>query len=207
MQIDIGKNIEDMSMQIIEKEIGKHQYTGSEWAIVKRVIHTTADFDFAKKNKIIFHQTAIQNGINALKIGCELVVDVNGVIGGLHKKNLIDFKVNVICNISNTMVRDKAKKYNKTISQMSMRESIMHMNDGIIAIGNAPTALIEVVKMCNEKVIKPKLIVGIPVGFISATESKEMLRKSKVPFITNAGRKGGSACAAAIINALFRLMM
>ena len=207
MQADIGKSIEYRSMEIIDNEIGEHGYNEREWTVVKRVIHTTADFDFARKNKMIFHEEAIMNGINALKNGCKIIVDVNGVIGGLHKKNLRDFKIDVICNIANDMVKNKAKKYNKTISQTAMREAIEHMNGNIIAIGNAPTALLEVIKICNEQAITPSLIIGIPVGFISASESKEQLIKNcSVPFITNVGRKGGSACAAAIINALFKLI-
>ncbi|MBP2624754.1 MAG: precorrin-8X methylmutase [Nitrosopumilaceae archaeon] len=207
MQTDIGKSIEDKSMEIIDNEIGEHGYNRSEWTVVKRVIHTTADFDFARKNKMIFHERAIINGINALKNGCKLIVDVNGVIGGLHKKNLHDFKIDVICNISNEIVKNKARQHNKTISQVAMREATDYMNGNIIAIGNAPTALLEVIKMCDEQIITPSLIIGIPVGFISASESKEQLIKNyTIPFITNVGRKGGSACAAAIINALFKLI-
>jgi len=207
MQTDVGKNIEYRSMKVIDNEIGEHSYNEYEWTIVKRVIHTTADFDFAHNNKIIFHETAIVDGINALKNGCKIIVDVNGVLGGLHKKNLRDFKIDVICNISNEIVKNKAKKCNKTISQMAMRESTKYMEGSIIAVGNAPTALLEVIKICNERMVTPALIIGIPVGFISASESKEQLTTNcRIPFITNIGRKGGSACAAAIINALFKLM-
>ena len=206
MQTEKGQSIEDQSMQIIESEIGTHQYNELEWPIVRRVIHATADFDFAKKNKIIFHEDAIESGVSALKNGSNIIVDVNGVIGGLNKQNLKDFGNNTICNISNPKIVEEAKKYNKTRAQTAMRIAASEMNGGVIVIGNAPTALFEVIQMVKEKVAYPALIVGIPVGFVSAQESKEELRGADIPFITNYGRKGGSPCASAIINALFKLL-
>lgn len=193
-------------MEIIEKEIGSHQYDELEWPIVRRVIHATADFDFAKDNKIIFHKDAIKSGINALRNGCNLIVDVNGVIGGLNKQNLNEFGNNTICNISNPIIVEEAKKYNKTRAQTSMRMAASEMNGGIVVIGNAPTALLEVIQMIQEGVTTPALIIGIPVGFVSSPESKESLQALDVPFITNKGRKGGSPCASAIVNALFKLL-
>ena len=114
MQTEKGQSIEDKSMQIIESEVGTHQYNELEWPIVRRVIHATADFDFANKNKIIFHKNAIENGITALKKGCNIVVDVNGVIGGFNKANLKEFSNNVICNIGHPDVVEEAKKLQKT---------------------------------------------------------------------------------------------
>ena len=206
MQTRKGQGIEDESMQIIDDEVGPHQYGKLEWPIVRRVIHATADFDFAGKNKIVFHKNAVMNGINALKEGHSIVVDVNGVIGGLNKRNLKDFGNKVICNISESNIAEQAKKENKTRAQMSMRVAASEMNGGILAIGNAPTALLEVIQMISEGVTKPALVIGIPVGFVAATESKEKLRTSDVPFITNIGRKGGSSCAASIVNALYKLL-
>ena len=206
MQTEKGQSIEDASMQIIDSEIGTHQYNEQEWPIVRRVIHATADFDFAKENKIIFHKDAIKNGINALKNGCNIIVDVNGVIGGLNKQNLKDFGNKTICNISNSVIVEEAKKYNKTRAQMSMRMASSEMNGGIIVIGNAPTALLEVIQMIQEGVTTPALVIGIPVGFVSSPESKEALQALDVPYITNKGRKGGSPCASAIVNALFKLL-
>lgn len=206
MQTEKGQSIEDQSMEIIEKEIGSHQYDELEWPIVRRVIHATADFDFAKDNKIIFHKDAIKSGINALRNGCNLIVDVNGVIGGLNKQNLNEFGNNTICNISNPIIVEEAKKYNKTRAQTSMRMAASEMNGGIVVIGNAPTALLEVIQMIQEGVTTPALIIGIPVGFVSSPESKEALQVLDVPFITNKGRKGGSPCASAIVNALFKLL-
>ena len=205
MQTRKGQGIEDESMQIIDDEVGPHQYDKFQWPIVRRVIHATADFDFAEKNKIIFHKDAVMNGINALKEGCSIVVDVNGVIGGMNKQNPKDFGNKVICNISDPDIAERAKKENKTRSQISMRAAASEMNGGIVIIGNAPTALLEVIQMISEGIAKPALIIGIPVGFVAAAESKEKLQTIDVPYITNAGRKGGSSCAASIVNALFKL--
>jgi len=206
MQTEKGQSIEDQSMQIIDNEIGTHQYNEQEWPIVRRIIHATADFDFARENKIIFHKDAIKNGINAIKNGCNIIVDVNGVIGGLNKQNLKDFENNVICNISNPIIVEEAKKYNKTRAQTSMRMAASEMNGGIIVIGNAPTALLEVIQMIQEGTSTPALVIGIPVGFVSSPESKESLQALDIPYITNKGRKGGSPCASAIVNALFKLL-
>ncbi len=198
-----GKSIEDRSMEIIESEIGSHPYSLDEWTIVKRVIHSTADFDFARENKIIFHKDAIKKGIKALQSGCAIIVDVNGVVGGLNKDNLEKFGNRVICNISEPSVVSEAKKLNKTRAQTSMRMASKDMNGGIVAIGNAPTALLEVIRMIKEDVTQPSLVIGIPVGFVCASESKDELRTLDIPYITNLGRKGGSPCASAIINALY----
>ncbi len=207
MQTRKGQSIEDASMQMIDDEIGTHQYNDKEWPIVRRVIHSTADFDFAKENRIIFHKKAIESGMNALKNGCSIVVDVNGVIGGLNKQNPKDFQNKIVCNISNSEIMEKAKKENKTRSQVSMRTALADIDGGIVAIGNAPTALMEVIQMVKEGIVKPALIIGIPVGFICAAESKEELSKLEgTPFITNKGRKGGSSSASAIINALYKLV-
>ena len=129
------------------------------------------------------------------------------MIGGLNKQNLKDFGNNIVCNISSPEIMELAKKEGKTRSQVSMRAAISDIDGGVVAIGNAPTALLEVIQMVKEGIIKPALIIGIPVGFICAAESKEKLAKlEKVPFITNIGRKGGSSSASAIINAIFKLI-
>ena len=207
MQTKKGQSIEDASMQMIEDEIGSHSYNEKEWPIVRRIIHSTADFDFAEKNKIIFHKDAIESGMKALKNGCSIVVDVNGVIGGLNKQNPKDFGNDIVCNISKPEIMELAKKEGKTRSQVSMRAAKSDIDGGIVAIGNAPTALQEVIKMVREGIVKPALIIGIPVGFICAAESKEELsRLEEAPFITNLGRKGGSSSASAIINAIFKLI-
>lgn len=206
MQTEKGQSIEDASMQVIENEIGTHSYNEKEWPIVRRVIHSTADFDFARENKIIFHKNAIQSGLNVLKSGCNIVVDVNGVAGLINKQYAKQFNNSIICKIANQDVAKQAQNENKTRSQMSMRNSSSEINGGIVAIGNAPTALLEVIQMVKENSVMPALVIGMPVGFISASESKEELTKINIPFITNQGRKGGSSSVAAIINALYKLI-
>jgi precorrin-8X/cobalt-precorrin-8 methylmutase len=201
-----GQSIEDKSMEIIENEIGSHPYSKDEWPIVRRVIHSTADFDFARQNMIVFHKNAISSGINALKNGCNIIVDVNGVIGGLNKENLKEFGNKAICSISEPKIVEAAKKLNKTRAQTSMRMAASEMNGGVVAIGNAPTALVEVIQMIRENVTRPALVIGIPVGFVCAVESKEELQTVDIPYITNKGRKGGSPCASAIVNALFKIL-
>ena len=206
MQTRRGQEIEDESMQIIENEIGSHSYNEMEWPIVRRIIHSTADFDFARENKLLFHKDAISNGINGLKNGCSIVADVNGVIGLMNKQNPKDFGNNLICNISEPTLMESAKRTGKTRAQMSMRVAEKDINGGIVVVGNAPTALLEVMEMVKEGLVNPALVIGIPVGFVSAVESKDELSKTDIPFITNIGRKGGSPCASAIVNALYKLV-
>jgi len=207
MQTKKGQSIEDASMQMIEEEVGEHNYSNKEWPIVRRIIHSTADFDFVGKNKLIFHKDAVESGMNAIRNGCSIVVDVNGVIGLLNKQNPKDFGNKIVCKISDLEIMKLAKKEDKTRSQVCMRATKSEIEGGIVAIGNAPTALLEVIQMVKEGIVKPALIIGIPVGFICASESKEELSKlEEIPFITNIGRKGGSSSAAAIINALYKLV-
>ena len=201
-----GQSIEDRSMEIIDSEIGFHPYSPDEWIIVKRIIHSTADFDFARENKVVFHKDAIRSAIVALQKGCNIIVDVNGVIGGFNKDNMKKFGNQVICSISDPQVVEEAKKLNKTRAQTSMRLAAKQMDHGIVAIGNAPTALIEVIQMIKEGITSPALVIGIPVGFVCAIESKDELRTTNVPYITNIGRKGGSPCASAIVNALYKIL-
>ncbi len=201
-----GQSIENKSMEIIERELGPHTYNPEEWTIVKRVIHSTADFDFARANKIIFHRQAIEKGVNALKKGCNIVVDVNGIVGLLNKDNLSTFGNKVICSISDPQVVEEAKKLNETRAQTAMRLGARDIDGGVVAIGNAPTALQEIIHMVKEGAVKPALVIGIPVGFVCAAESKEELASTNIPYITNVGRKGGSPCASAILNALYIIL-
>lgn len=201
-----GQSIEDQSMEIIEKEIGSHPYDKKQWPIVRRIIHATADFDFAGKNRILFHRDSIDSGLEALKKGKKIVVDVSAVLGGLNKQNLKDFGCDAVCNISSQEVAAEAKKEtDKTRAQISMRVGAADMEGGVVAIGNSPTALLELIDMIREKAASPALVIGIPVGFVSAAESKEELSKLDYPHITNIGRKGGSPCASSVINALFKM--
>lgn len=206
MQTRTGQSIEDTSMEIIDHEAGSHGYDSKEWPVVRRIIHSTADFDFIAANRVIFHPDAIRSGIDALIGGCSIVADVNGIPGLLNKRNLADYGNRVICRISEEGIAELAQRRNSTRARVSMRESIRHMEGGVVVIGNAPTALLEVIDMIREDVAHPALVVGVPVGFVNAAESKAELQTVSVPFITNHGRKGGSPTAAAITNALFKMV-
>jgi precorrin-8X/cobalt-precorrin-8 methylmutase len=127
------------------------------------------------------------------------------VQSGINKKSVAKIGTNLICNISNKDVIDISKKENKTRSTIAMRYSSKEIDGGIVVVGNAPTALYEVIKMINENIVKPLLVIGLPVGFVSAAESKYELSRTNVAFITNTGRKGGSSAASSIINALMLL--
>jgi precorrin-8X/cobalt-precorrin-8 methylmutase len=198
-------DIEKKSLDIIDSEIGQHDYNELEWAIVRRVIHATADFDFARRERIVFHRSAITSAFNAIKNKCNIVTDVDMVLSAINKKLVTDLGLKVMCYISDKSLANEARKFNKTRSEMAMRRAANEMNGGIVAIGNAPTALYETINMIREDVTNPALVIGIPVGFVSATESKHELMKINIPFITNVGRKGGSPAASSILNAILLL--
>jgi precorrin-8X/cobalt-precorrin-8 methylmutase len=197
--------IEKQSFDIIESEIGNHGYIDNEWAVVRRVIHATADFDFAKKDRIIFHENAIESAFLAFSKKSFVVTDVEMVLHGINKKSLLDLSLSGVCFINDPQLKDISKKSNKTRSELAMRKAADQINGGIVIIGNAPTALYELISMIKEKKALPLLVIGIPVGFVSAVESKIDLSKMDVPYITNIGRKGGSPAASSIINSLMLL--
>lgn len=203
---DKAFDIEKRSFEIIESEVGNHQYDEIQWIVVRRVIHATADVEFAGKSRIIFHEKSIDSVFNAFKNKCAIVTDVDMVRAAINKKSLADLGLETTCYISDDMVAEEARRLGKTRSEIAMRHAAKDIDGGIVAIGNAPTALYEVIKLVREGITKPALVIGIPVGFVSAAESKEELRKmTDVPFITNIGRKGGSAAASSIINAIMLL--
>jgi precorrin-8X/cobalt-precorrin-8 methylmutase len=200
-------DIEKRSFEIIESEVGNHeQYNENEWVIVRRVIHATADFDFAGKGKIIFHKRAIESAFDAVRERCTIVTDVDMVLAAISKKPISDLSLKAVCYISDSMVAEQARSMGKTRSETAMRRAAKDIDGGIIAVGNAPTALYEVINMVREGITKPALVVGVPVGFVSAAESKEELAKmNDLPFITNIGRKGGSSAVSSIVNAIMLL--
>ncbi len=202
-------DIEKKSFEIIESEVEhRDQYNENEWVIVRRVIHATADFDFASNGKLLFHKKAIESAFNAFKEKCTIVTDVDMVLAAISKKSLNDLQLKAVCHISDAAVAEQARNLGNTRSETAMRYASKEMDGGIIAIGNAPTALYEVINMIREGTTRPALVVGAPVGFVSAAESKEELAKiNQVPFITNIGRKGGSAVVSSIINALMLLYL
>ena len=194
-------DIERKSMEIIEKEMGEVICSFEQKQIIKRVIHTTVDVDFGKS--LIFHPQAVEAGLEAIKSGKRIITDVHMVKAGIRAYDLTKFGNEILCFF------DKEKKElnqeNIPRAVLAMRKAEACLTDSIIAIGNAPTALFEVIAMIKNKQIKPLLIIGIPVGFVGASESKEELRQLDIPYITNKGRRGGSTIACAILNALIKL--
>jgi len=197
--------IEEQSMRIIDSEVGTHKYNYLEWSIVRRVIHATADFDFAKSNGIIFSLNAIESAFQAFQKKQNIVTDVEMILSGINKRSLGRIGIKAMCNLSNEQVIGQAKTSEKTRSALAMRYSLPAISDGIVAIGNAPTALYEIISMIREDLVMPALIIGIPVGFVSAVESKAELVNTKCEYITNLGRKGGTPAVSSIVNALMLL--
>jgi len=193
--------IESLSFKIIEEEAGEHGLEPEKWAIVRRLIHnTTADFDFIKETR--FHQKAIEAGISAIKTGAAIVTDTRMAQAGITKTHLAPFGCDVHCFISDSEVIAAARADNITRAAASVSRARELLEGGIAVIGNAPTALIELVRLFQEGEVRPALVVGMVVGFVNAAEAKELLMDSGLVYITVSGRKGGSAVAAATVNAL-----
>ncbi|SCB80470.1 precorrin-8X methylmutase [Fictibacillus enclensis] len=194
------QQIEGRSFEMIDEEIGEHPYTEEQYPIVRRVIHASADFELGKS--MVFHPDAIQAGIQAIRGGKKVVADVQMVQVGVSKNRIEKYGGEVKVYISDPDVMEEAKKLNTTRAIISMRKAIKEADGGIFAIGNAPTALLELIRLVKEGEAKPGLVIGLPVGFVSAAESKEELAKLDIPYITNVGRKGGSTVTVAALNAI-----
>lgn len=194
------QQIEGRSFEMIDEEIGEHPYTEEQYPIVRRVIHASADFELGKS--MVFHPNAIQAGIQAIRGGKKVVADVQMVQVGVSKNRIEKYGGEVKVYISDPDVMEEAKKLNTTRAIISMRKAIKEADGGIFAIGNAPTALLELIRLVKEGEAKPGLVIGLPVGFVSAAESKEELAKLDIPYITNVGRKGGSTVTVAALNAI-----
>jgi precorrin-8X/cobalt-precorrin-8 methylmutase len=194
------QQIEERSFQIIDEEIGKHHFTKEQYPIVQRVIHASADFELGKS--LLFHPDAVRAGIEAIRSGKTVVADVRMVQVGINKARIEKFGGKVKVYISDEDVIAEAKRLNTTRAIVAMRKAAKEAEGGIFAIGNAPTALLELIRLIKEGEARPGLVIGLPVGFVSAAESKSELAKLDVPFITNIGRKGGSTITVAALNAL-----
>jgi len=196
-----GKSIEEESFRIIDEEIGSHNFDDIHWPIVRRVIHATGDFEFAKL--IYFHPEAVVSCKRALQRGAHIFVDTRMIAAGLSPKRLQKFGVEVKVPVADGETQELAREWGITRSAAAFRRVGRELDKAIVVVGNAPTALIEVVRIIKEGVAFPALVIGVPVGFVQASESKELLRKlSFVPSITVEGRKGGSPVAVAILHGL-----
>lgn len=194
------EQIEQKSFQMIDEEIGEHSFSNEQYAVVQRVIHASADFELGKS--LLFHPRAIEAGVAAIRAGKKIVADVQMVQVGINKARIEKYGGSVHVYISDEDVIKEAKRLNTTRAIVAMRKAVKEADGGIFAIGNAPTALLELIRLVKEGEARPGLIIGLPVGFVSAAESKEELAKLDVPFITNVGRKGGSTVTVAALNAL-----
>lgn len=202
--VSAGKTIEDQSFRIIDAEMGPHAFPPDQWSIVRRVIHTTGDFAFARLIRI--HPQAVTAGCAALRHGASIVVDTRMVQVGLSPTRLQWFGNAVVVPASEAGVRETAEKEGLTRSAAAFRRLGSTLNGSIVAVGNAPTALWETLRIMKDEGIRPALVVGVPVGFVQADTAKEALWQFQaVPSITVLGRKGGSPVAVAVLHALLEL--
>ncbi len=199
LEIEPSK-IEAHSMAIIEKELGEHDIPPFHLPVVMRCIHTSADFDYARNLR--FTSSAVEKGVETILDGCTIVTDTQMAFSGVNKKILERFGCDIRCFMSDKEVASEAKSRNVTRAIVCMERASQLEGDVIIAIGNAPTALVAVCQMIEKGKFSPKLVIGVPVGFVNVVESKELLIQTPVPSITAMGRKGGSNIAATICNAL-----
>lgn len=196
------EEIEAESFRIIDEEAGEHGWSEQEWQVVRRAIHTSADFEYARC--MIFSEGALQQAVSALKNGAGIVTDTTMALAGISKSRLIPFGCEVSCHVGDSDVGALAQREGVTRSVTAMRKAVRNPKNRIFVIGNAPTALFELLRLIQAGQAKPALIIGLPVGFVGAEESKNALASVPhgIPFITNIGRKGGSNVAAAVVNAL-----
>ena len=196
----LPEQIEEKSFQLIEKRVPAHSFDQKEWTIVRRMIHATVDFDLVHDTK--FHPEAISEGIAALRKGAPVITDTKMVKAGISLKRLRKYKTKILCAISHPEVIKEARLSGKTRASVAMQKMSSLINGSIVAIGNAPTALFEILELAEKESQIPSLIIGVPVGLVGASESKEMLMKKDIPYITVRGEKGGSPLAVSIINGL-----
>lgn len=194
------EDIEKRSFEIITQIMGERVFTTAQELIVKRAIHTSADFDYA--DNLVFSQGAVERGINALKSGCDIVTDTQMAKAGINKTILKKLGGEVHCFMSDDDVAKEAKLRAITRAAVSMERAARIEKPCIFAIGNAPTALVRLRELIDRGEISPALVIGVPVGFVNVIESKELILSCDIPHIVAKGRKGGSNIAAAICNAL-----
>lgn len=195
--------IEAKSMRMIDEEIGKLDCSESELKTIKRVIHASAEPKLATKVK--FSPAAIEKMSQLIKEGANIITDVSMLKAGINKRKLAEYGGEVKCFISDEDVREKAEKTSLTRSIMAMRKAVELPGKKIFAVGNAPTALFELLNLA-EAGKEIDFIVGTPVGYVGAAESKAELIASQVPHISLAGRKGGSAIAASVVNSVLYML-
>ena len=201
----LPKDIERRSFEIITEELGDTQLIPGTEPIVKRCIHTSADFDYAKN--LVFSKDAVQKALDAIRQGASIVTDTQMGKSGINKKRLAKYGGEVFCFMSDEDVAAQAKANGTTRAVASMEKAAKINKKLIYAIGNAPTALIHLYEQVEKGIIDPELIIGVPVGFVNVVQSKELILKLEdTPYIIARGRKGGSNIAACICNALIYML-
>lgn len=193
-------DIEKRSMEIIEDELGEIQLPPTEKQIIKRVIHTSADFEYARTLR--FSPDAVERGLAALRQGCTIVTDTNMAYMGISQRGLDTLHSTKVCFMADEDVACMAKEQGTTRAVACMDKACTIDGPLIIAVGNAPTALLRLDELIRQGKIHPDLIIGVPVGFVNVVYAKDIIMQSGVPYIVAKGRKGGSTIAAAICNAL-----
>lgn len=197
--------IEEKSMAMIDELLGEKQLEPRERPLLKRIIHSTADFDFAQL--LVVSPGAIDSALTAFSAkNCAVVTDTKMVAAGINRGLLEAAGAFTDCLVDREEVRREAEALGLTRSMVNIRHAVRSYPRGIYVIGNAPTALYELLRLIREGAADPALVVGVPVGFVEAAESKEELLQSKVPCIATRGRKGGSTVAVAVVNALLKML-
>ena len=198
-------DIEKRSFAIIQEILGDRKLDPENELVIKRCIHTSADFDYV--DNLVFSPHAVQKGIEALRNGCDIVTDTQMARSGINKTILGKLGGEAHCFMSDPDVAAEAKERGITRAIVSMEHAAKLQKPCIFAIGNAPTALISLKQQMDAGILHPALIIGVPVGFVNVVESKELIIDSAVPHIVARGRKGGSNVAAAICNAMLYQIM
>ncbi|WZL71778.1 precorrin-8X methylmutase [Clostridiaceae bacterium 35-E11] len=202
--IKVPHLIEERSFDMITEELGDKIFPEDIGKIIKRVIHTTADFEYADITMI--SPNAIASAQKAIKEGAHIVTDTKMAMAGINKTKLAKYGGEVHCFISDEDVAQKAKEKGTTRAMAAMEKAMKDEKNKIFVIGNAPTALFTLKECIEAGKVNPKLVIGVPVGFVGAAESKEEFENLQVPYIVTRGRKGGSTVAAAIVNAILYMM-
>lgn len=207
---DTGRRIENSSFDIVNREAWPHDFDREHWEVVRRIIHATADFEY--KHLTRFTTDAIERGAKAFQEGASLYVDVKMIRVGVNARRLEHYGCTVHCYVSDEDVIAQAKAENSTRSAVGVRKAWKEglLDNGIVAVGNAPTALLELVRLIRDEGVRPALVIGMPVGFVNAAESKEELIALErdgiqVPWVITRGRKGGSTIVVAALHAFMSI--
>ena len=196
----LPNEIEAESFRRIEAIAGDHGFSPDEWFVLRRMIHTTADFDYIQN--VRFQPGAIESGVRALRSGANVFTDTRMLLAGISTGRLKKLNVEARCLVDDPEVIEEARIRKTTRSAVAVEKAAPFLDGGIMAIGNAPTALLRLLDLLKDGSVKPALIVGMPVGFVQAEESKAALHETGCLHITALGRKGGSPVTASVINAL-----